>query len=43
MSTTVQKQLVKWGFVVCDDAMRKHVDLSLSAPETFPYPEVGLG
>jgi NTE family protein len=38
----VQERLVNWGFAVCDAAMRKHVDPSLPAPDTFPYPETGV-
>jgi NTE family protein len=43
LDSTVQKQLVNWGFAICDTAMRKHVDPSIPAPEAFPYPEVGVG
>jgi NTE family protein len=43
LSPTVQKQLVNWGFAICDTAMRKHVAPSIPVPEAFPYPEVGVG
>jgi NTE family protein len=43
LSTTVQKRLVNWGFAVCDAAMRKHVDPSLSAPHSFPYNDARVG
>jgi NTE family protein len=43
MSPTVQKQLVNWGFAVCDTAMRKHVDSSLAVPRAFPYADAGVG
>lgn len=43
LDSTVQKQLVNWGFAICDTAMRKHVDPSIPAPEAFAYPEVGVG
>lgn len=38
-----QKQLINWGFAICDAAIRKHVDFSLPTPKGFPYPEVGVG
>jgi NTE family protein len=33
----VQERLINWGYAVCDAAMRRHVDASLSAPDNFPY------
>jgi NTE family protein len=43
LSETLQKQLVNWGFAVCDAAMRRHVDPALPAPGGFPYPDAGVG
>jgi NTE family protein len=43
LSETLHKQLVNWGFAVCDAAMRKHVAPALPAPGGFPYPDVGVG
>jgi len=43
MNVKLQKQLINWGFAVCDAAMRKHVDPALPAPRGFPYPEAGVG
>jgi NTE family protein len=37
-----QERLVNWGYAICDTAMRKWVDDSLSAPTNFAYPEAGL-
>jgi NTE family protein len=34
----VQERLVNWGYAVCDAALRRHVDSSLSTPANFPYP-----
>lgn len=39
MDNRLQERLVNWGFAICDAAIRKHVDPSLSAPNDFPYPE----
>ena len=35
-------KLVNWGYAVCDAALRKHVDGSLSTPDGFPFPEAAL-
>jgi NTE family protein len=43
LSPTVQKQLINWGFAVCDAAMRKHVNSSLAVPRAFPYADAGVG
>ena len=43
MSDRRQKELINWGYAVCDAALRKHVDGSFPAPTGFPYPEVGVG
>jgi len=37
-----QQVLMNWGYAVCDAAIRKHFDPSLSAPAGFPFP-VGVG
>lgn len=33
-----QEQLVNWGYVICDTALRRWVDPSLARPEALPYP-----
>jgi NTE family protein len=38
-----QKQLVNWGYAVCDAALRAYVKPSLAAPRAFPFPKVGVG
>jgi NTE family protein len=38
----LQEQLINWGYAIADAAMRKHVDPTLTAPETFPY-KSGVG
>lgn len=38
-----QERLINWGYAVCDAAMRRHVDPSLSAPAGFPYPAAAVG
>ena len=43
MDPTLQEQLINWGYAVCDAAIRAHVDSSITAPSSFPYPEVGVG
>lgn len=32
-------KLINWGYAVCDAAIRRHVDKTFLAPESFPYPE----
>jgi NTE family protein len=34
-----QQRLINWGFAVCDAAMRRYVDSSITAPADFPYPK----
>jgi NTE family protein len=38
-----QEMVINWGYAVCDAAIRRHVDGSLPAPTTFPYPSAGVG
>jgi NTE family protein len=37
MSDEIQERLINWGYAVCDAALRRHVDSSLTAPIDFPY------
>jgi len=39
----MQERLINWGYVMCDVALRVHVDASLPLPSGFPYPAVGVG
>jgi len=34
----LQERLMNWGYAVCDAALRKHLDGTLPAPTSFPYP-----
>jgi NTE family protein len=45
LDDVLQKQLVNWGYGVCDAAMRAHVDQTppAPAPAGFPFPEAGVG
>jgi NTE family protein len=36
-----RKELVNWGYAICDTALRSHVDPTLDAP-TLPYPDAPL-
>ena len=38
-----QERIINWGYAVCDAAMRRHVDSDLHRPESFPYPDAGVG
>jgi NTE family protein len=38
-----QEQLINWGFVICDTALRRWVDRTLPRPDALPYPAAGLG
>lgn len=37
-----QERLINWGYAVCDAAMRKHVNQTLTQPQGFPYPASGV-
>lgn len=39
----VQERLINWGYAICDSAMRKWMDTTLSKPNGFPYPGSGIG
>jgi NTE family protein len=41
LDNNLQKQLINWGYAVCDAALRKHVDISLKQGK-FPYPDAGV-
>jgi NTE family protein len=43
MDAVLQERLVNWGYAVCDAALRRHVDPSLSRPDGFPYPAASIG
>ena len=42
LDSTLQEQIINWGYAVCDAGIRKHVDGSLPAPAGFPYPASGV-
>lgn len=33
-----QERLINWGYAVCDAALRKYVDPTIPAAQSFPYP-----
>jgi NTE family protein len=43
MPLLVQQRLINWGYAICDAAIRKHYDPSVTAPQKFPYPSAGVG
>jgi len=43
IESVIQERLINWGYAICDAAMRKRVDPTLSAPRGFPYPASGIG
>ena len=43
LDDALQERLINWGYAVCDAAIRKHVDSTISAPNDFPYPDRGVG
>jgi NTE family protein len=38
---SLQERLINWGYVICDTALRAHVDADI-APGTMPYPQAQL-
>jgi NTE family protein len=42
LDSTLQEQIINWGYAVCDAGIRKHVDGNLPAPTGFPYPDAGV-
>jgi NTE family protein len=43
LDAELQRQLINWGYAVCDAALRTHVDTTLGVSAGFPYPESGVG
>jgi NTE family protein len=37
LSERRQMQLINWGYAICDAALRKYLDQSLTPPDGFPY------
>jgi len=37
MDDSLQERLINWGYAVCDAALRKHVDGTLTPNPAFPY------
>jgi NTE family protein len=42
MSDPLQESMINWGYVICDTALRAHVDGAIP-PGVLPYPQAGLG
>lgn len=42
LDATLQEKIINWGYAVCDAALRRHVDPTLSAPAGFPYSAAGV-
>lgn len=42
LEAEVQERLINWGYVICDTALRAHVERELPAG-AMPYPGAGLG
>ncbi len=42
LDPTLQEKIINWGYAVSDAGMRKHVDGTLPAPISFPYPAAGV-
>jgi NTE family protein len=38
LNTTLQEQIINWGYAVCDAAIRAQVDKTAPIPISFPYP-----
>lgn len=43
LPSTLQEQLINWGYAVCDAGMRKYVDTTTTVPAAFPYQNAGVG
>jgi NTE family protein len=41
MNDPLQERLINWGYMICDTALRAHVDTTLPAG-ALPYPSTGL-
>jgi NTE family protein len=42
LDDTLQRRLINWGYVICDTALRAHVDPA-QPPGRLPYEDAGLG
>jgi NTE family protein len=42
LDDSAQERLINWGYGVCDAAVRKHVDPTLTPSTRFPYPAAGV-
>jgi NTE family protein len=42
VDSTLQEQLINWGYAVCDAALRKHVSGAIARPAGLPYPASGI-
>jgi NTE family protein len=42
LDSTLQEQIINWGYAVCDAAIRTHLDQALKPPSNFPYPKSGV-
>jgi len=42
LDAIVQERIINWGYAICDVALRKWADSSLTRPKGFPYPASGV-
>ena len=42
LKQTTQERLINWGYVMCDTALRAHIDPT-QPPGKLPYPAAGVG
>ena len=43
LAPVTHERLINWGYAICDTAMRKWTDATLPKPNSFPYPDSGIG
>lgn len=42
LADDIQERLINWGYAVCNAALRKHVNPTLSSPGLLPYERTGV-
>lgn len=42
MDDPLQERLINWGYAICDAAVRRYFDPTLTPPAAFPYPAAGV-
>lgn len=42
LDLATQQRLINWGYATCDDGLRRWADTTVTKPDGFPFPDIGV-